>query len=93
MTHDHPAPLTVDDVCAVVTDAIAARHGRTETIDADTQMLLTGMLDSLTLVAIVAELEKRLDAKLPEDMVVARNFRTPTALHTAVSAVLVENVR
>jgi len=93
MTQDHSAPLTVDDVCAVVADAITARHGRTEAIDADTQMLLTGMLDSLTLVAIVADLEKRLGAKLPEDMVVARNFRTPSALHAAVSAVLVENAR
>ncbi|MGO3327672.1 acyl carrier protein [Gordonia sp. (in: high G+C Gram-positive bacteria)] len=92
MTQDDSGQLTIDDVCEVVSEAIVRRHGKTEPIDADTQMLLTGMLDSLTLVNIVGDLEKRLGRKLPEDMVVARNFRTPTALHVAVDTVLAERV-
>ncbi|MCF8586914.1 acyl carrier protein [Gordonia sp. HY285] len=92
MTQDDLGQLAIDDVCEVVSEAIVRRHGKAEPIDADTQMLITGMLDSLTLVNIVAELEKRLGRKLPEDMVVARNFRTPTTLHTAVTAVLAERV-
>lgn len=93
MTNQNLGALTVDDVCAVVSEAIVRRHGSAEPIDADTQMLITGMLDSLTLVNIVADLEKRLGRKLPEDMVVARNFRTPTTLHSALTAVLAESVR
>lgn len=92
MTHDDLAQPTIDDVCEVVSKAIIRRHGGTDPIDADTQMLLTGMLDSLTLVNIVADLERRLGRKLPDDMVVARNFRTPTSLHTALNAVLAERV-
>ncbi|GAC70663.1 acyl carrier protein [Gordonia soli] len=90
---DGAATLSVDDVAAVVSDAIARKHGRTETIDADTEILLTGMLDSLTLVNIVAELEQRLGRKLPEDLVVARNFRTPATLHASVLAVLDQDAR
>ncbi|WOC12976.1 acyl carrier protein [Gordonia sp. MP11Mi] len=92
MTQDDLGQFTIDDVCEVVSEAIVRRHGEIDPIDADTQMLITGMLDSLTLVNIVADLEKRLGRKLPEDMVVARNFRTPTTLHAALHAVLAESV-
>ncbi|MCF8568820.1 acyl carrier protein [Gordonia sp. HY002] len=92
MKQDDSGQLTIDDVCEVVSEAIVRRHGKAEPIDADTQMLLTGMLDSLTLVNIVGDLEKRLGRKLPEDMVVARNFRTPTTLHAALDTVLAERV-
>ena len=92
MTQDDSGQLTIGDVCEVVSEAIVRRHGKAEPIDADTQMLLTGMLDSLTLVNIVGDLEKRLGRKLPEEMVVARNFRTPTTLHAALDAVLAERV-
>lgn len=96
MTHgnlDQLSAISVEDVCAVVSEAIARRHGRTETIATDTEILLSGMLDSLTLVNIVAELEQRLGRKLPEDLVVARNFRTPATLHASLSAVLAEESR
>ncbi|WP_018180252.1 acyl carrier protein [Jongsikchunia kroppenstedtii] len=95
-THDHleqSSAVSVDDVRAVVSEAIARRHGRTEPIENDTEILLTGMLDSLTLVNIVADLERHLGRKLPEDLVVARNFRTPQTLHASVSAVLAGETR
>lgn len=86
-------PISVDEVCGIVAAAISRRHGRAETVEPDTEVLLTGMLDSLTLVTIVGDLESRVGRKLPENLVVARNFRTPTTLHTAVSAALAEEPR
>ncbi|MFT4043881.1 MAG: acyl carrier protein [Gordonia sp. (in: high G+C Gram-positive bacteria)] len=80
--------ITVEEVCAIVSAAIARRSGRAETVEPDTEVLLTGLLDSLTLVNIVAELEERVGQRLPENLVVARNFRTPTTLHAAVGDAL-----
>ncbi|MET9198980.1 phosphopantetheine-binding protein [Gordonia sp. NPDC003585] len=82
------APVSVEDVCTIVSGAIARRHGHADAVTPDSELLLTGLLDSLTLVNIVADLEQRIGQKLPEDIVVARNFRTPAKLHATVAEVL-----
>lgn len=87
-SNDTTGEFTVEEVCAVVATCVGPQDGGAKAdIDADTELLLTGMLDSLTIVKIVAELERRLDVSIPESIVVARNFRTPTTLHQAVAEV------
>lgn len=84
-SNDNTREFTVEEVCAIVATCIGAQDtGGPADVDADTELLLTGMLDSLTIVKIVAELERRLDVSIPESIVVARNFRSPTTLHRAV---------
>ncbi|AHH18370.1 hypothetical protein NONO_c35830 [Nocardia nova SH22a] len=87
MTSDQriASPLDIEEICAILHTAVAKRHSDSPIrVDPDTELLLTGLIDSLTLVNVVAEIERRTTTKLPESFVVARNFRTPSTLHAAV---------
>lgn len=85
MTNTETTIPTLDALCRIVAGAIKTDG---TPIDADTELLLTGLLDSLTVVKIVSELETAIGVELPQTMVVARNFRTPRALHDALTTVL-----
>lgn len=82
---------TIDDLCSVIAANLnqSADSGIVE-VNRDTELLLAGLLDSLTVVKIVAEIERRMGTELPESIVVARNFHTPATLHDALGKTLDE---
>ncbi|MFF2083815.1 phosphopantetheine-binding protein [Nocardia sp. NPDC058176] len=82
---DEVGSIEIDEICTILHTAVTKRHSDTVIeVEPDTELLITGLIDSLTLVNVVAELERRTKTKLPESFVIARNFRTPSTLHAAV---------
>jgi acyl carrier protein len=80
--------IDVESLCALVERAIVWAEGEAPTpIDADTPLLASGLLDSLTILRIAERIEEATGVVLPATMLSARNFRTPQHLHAAVSAV------
>lgn len=72
---------TVDDLCALIRDCVPWAEGETPmAITPDTELLALGLLDSLTIRRIVAELADATGHPLPEQRIVAATFRSPAAL-------------
>lgn len=76
--------MQVEDMCTLVTRVVRDFTGDTPDIEPDTQLLLSGLLDSLTIMRIVGEIETETGVALPESAVVARTFRTPATILDAV---------
>ncbi|MEV7870648.1 acyl carrier protein [Streptomyces sp. NPDC088124] len=75
----------VDELCALLQGIISESHGALdEKVEHDTPLLVSGLLDSLTIMRIVARVEATTGVSFPETALVAANFRTPTALWTAI---------
>jgi acyl carrier protein len=53
-------------------------------LDADTQLLAGGLIDSLSLVATVVQLEARFGLTFPPEVLVPETFETPAALHAVI---------
>lgn len=71
---------TLDDLCALVRNCVSWEDDYPSvTITAETELLVMGLLDSLTIRRIVAELAA-VGVKLPESRIVAATFRSPAAL-------------
>lgn len=75
---------TVEDLCVLIGENLHEHH-RSADVAADTPLLMSGLLDSLTIMRIVSEVEQRTGVVFPETAVVAANFRTPTSLWAAIS--------
>ncbi|MFH0245587.1 acyl carrier protein [Streptomyces sp. HK10] len=77
----------VDELCKLIQETVGETQGAAgEEIRPDTPLLVSGLLDSLTIMKIVTQVEERTGAPFPETSVVAANFRTPAALWDAVEA-------
>lgn len=75
----------VDDLCALIVENLNETHrSGHEEVRPDTPLLVSGLLDSLTILRIVSQVEQRLHISFPETSVVAANFRTPAALWAAI---------
>jgi acyl carrier protein len=75
----------VDELCTLIQQNIGESHGPVaEAVQPDTPLLISGLLDSLTIMKIVAQIERESGVSLPETSVVAANFRTPTSLWSAI---------
>ncbi|MEV5976606.1 acyl carrier protein [Streptomyces sp. NPDC052114] len=78
----------VDELCSLIQEIIDEAGGHAdEKVDPGTPLLISGLVDSLTIMRIVARVEQRTGISFPETSVVAANFRTPTALWEAVETV------
>ena len=79
----------VEELCVLIEEIIGESQGSAEDekITPETQLLVSGLLDSLTIMKIITRLEARTGISFPEASVIATNFRTPTALWTAFAAV------
>ncbi|NEE20773.1 acyl carrier protein [Streptomyces sp. SID7499] len=53
-------------------------------MEPDTPLLVSGLLDSLTIMRIVARVEAATGISFPETSLVAANFRTPNSLWAAI---------
>jgi acyl carrier protein len=53
-------------------------------LDTDTQLLAGGLIDSLSLAAVVERLEARFGFTFPPEVLVPETFETPAALHAVV---------
>jgi acyl carrier protein len=53
-------------------------------LDSDTQLLASGLIDSLSLVAVVVEIEARFGFTFPPEVLMPETFETPAALHAVV---------
>ncbi len=49
-------------------------------IDAETELILSGLLDSLAVMRLVSKIEKERGSKLPEEGMVLENFTTVAAM-------------
>jgi len=77
---------TVDDLCLLIEQNLNdADRLASEKIAADTPLLVSGLLDSLTIMRIVAQVEQRTGISFPQNSVVAANFRTPLSLWNAIA--------
>ncbi|GAA2332280.1 acyl carrier protein [Streptomyces violaceusniger] len=77
-----------DELCSLIQEIIDEASGHAdEKVDPSTPLLISGLVDSLTIMRIVARVEQRIGISFPETEVVAANFRTPTALWDAIEAV------
>jgi acyl carrier protein len=65
---------TVEDLCALISRRVTVSAG---TIEADTRLLETGLLDSMAVLNIVAAVEQEAGVDIPESQVVGAHFRTP----------------
>jgi acyl carrier protein len=78
----------VDELCTLIQQVInESQDTAEETVEPDTPLLMSGLLDSLTIMRIVTQVERRTGVTFPETAVVASNFRTPTALWEAVGTI------
>jgi acyl carrier protein len=68
---------TVEDLCVLISSRVSGAAG---TIEADTRLLETGLLDSLAVLTIVADVEREAGVDIPESQVVGAHFRTPRHL-------------
>jgi hypothetical protein len=76
---------TIDDVCALVRHCVIWEDARFDgAITPDTELLVLGLLDSLTIRRIVAELAA-VGVTLPEARIVAATFRSPAALWRVIT--------
>ena len=77
---------SVDDLCQLIRSRVSWTDGETPVeITPETPLLETGLLDSLTIRRIVADLDRTAGIALPRSQVKAANFRTPAALWQAVT--------
>jgi len=83
---------SVNDLCALIQEHVApmlaqdpvpGQPGRT--VEADTPLLASGLLDSMTVVSLVVSLERECAIEIPEQAIMAANFRTPDQLWQLVS--------
>ncbi|MCX4849513.1 acyl carrier protein [Streptomyces sp. NBC_00893] len=78
----------VDELCSLIQEIIDEAGGHAEEkVDPGTPLLISGLVDSLTIMRIVALVEQRTGIAFPDASVVAKNFRTPTALWEAIEVV------
>lgn len=76
--------MPVDELCALVRGCVAFADDEPPVqIEPDTELLALGLLDSLTIRRIVAELADA-GIAVPADQIVAATFRTPAALSRVV---------
>lgn len=73
---------TVDDLCRLIEESLTGPG--TEPVEAETPLLVSGLIDSLTIMRIVSKVERRAGIAFPETAVVAANFRTPATLWAAI---------
>jgi acyl carrier protein len=78
----------VDELCHLIEEIIGESQDTAgERVEPQTPLLMSGLLDSLTIMRIVTRVEASTGIAFPETAVVASNFRTPAALWEAVGAV------
>jgi acyl carrier protein len=80
-------PTTVDRVRLLIRDVLSV-----EVPDGDADMIDSGLLDSLALVSLIAEIEQEFQLELPLDDLEVDQFRSPeriaqllAALHAAAT--------
>lgn len=82
---------SVADLCALIREHVSPMShdggpgAAGPVVEADTPLLASGLLDSMTVVALVASLERECGIEIPEQAIMAANFRTPDQLWTMVS--------
>jgi len=57
-------------------------------ITGDTELLRSGLIDSLDLLQLVAYIEEEFDLKLPPEALTPDNFSTPESVSTLVGQIL-----
>jgi acyl carrier protein len=88
---------SADDLCALIVREIGPfpspdGTGAEITIDRDTPLLESGIVDSLGVLKLVTAIEADLGVEIPESKIVAAHFRTPGHLWEFVSSMR-ESVR
>jgi acyl carrier protein len=76
--------LIVQPLLTEVAEVLRSAIPGSPELEADTQLLVGGLIDSLSLVAAVARLEERFAFTFPPELLVPETFETPAALHAAI---------
>jgi acyl carrier protein len=72
---------SVDELCTLIRENLAQSDLDTDVeIRPDTALLMSGLLDSLTIMRIVSQVENRTGVVFPETELVAANFGSPASL-------------
>jgi acyl carrier protein len=77
VTNDSPPSLS-DDLVSFIRDEVAA--GVDADVDADTDLVMSGLVDSLGVVMIVENLEQRLDIRIDPVDVVIEHFSSVSTI-------------
>ncbi|MFE9748346.1 acyl carrier protein [Saccharothrix saharensis] len=82
---------SVDDLCQLIQSILADTSAPVDVhVEPETALLVSGLLDSLTIMRISTRIEEVAGVDFPESEVVAANFRTPQALWEVVKALRAE---
>lgn len=82
---------SVDDLCQLIREILADTSAPVDVaVEPQTALLVSGLLDSLTIMRIATRIEETAGVVFPESEVVAANFRTPQALWQLVQALRAE---
>ncbi|ONI91411.1 hypothetical protein ALI22I_08590 [Saccharothrix sp. ALI-22-I] len=82
---------SVDDLCDLIRAILADTSAPADVdIEPQTALLVSGLLDSLTIMRIATRIEETAGVAFPESEVVAANFRTPQTLWALVETLRAE---
>ncbi|MEU1675220.1 acyl carrier protein [Streptomyces roseifaciens] len=85
---------TVEDLCTLISSKITWGRGEEpRQLQPDTPLLEQGLLDSLSIMQIVAALDAQAGIVLPDTEIVAANFRSPQALWGVLEGLRAEVAR
>lgn len=88
---------SVDELCALIQEYAAsplspAGQESGLEVTSDLRLLDTGLLDSMSVLTLVTEIEQRCGISIPEEEIVAVNFRTPAHLWDLVTSLRAQTV-
>ncbi|MEH6379274.1 acyl carrier protein [Streptomyces sp. KLMMK] len=85
---------TVEDLCTLISSKITWGRGEEpRQLQPGTPLLEQGLLDSLSIMQIVAALDAQAGIVLPDTEIVAANFRSPQALWSVLEGLRAEVAR
>ncbi|KAE9644236.1 MULTISPECIES: acyl carrier protein [unclassified Pseudomonas] len=81
----------IEALCLLIQANLLTQYqGENLTVLPDTALLEEGWLDSLTIISIVTDVERKFGIAFPEEKVIAASFRTPATLWAVIEANRVE---
>lgn len=78
--------MTTEDIEKKIISYLQENLIRGERVAPDTQLLASGLLDSMTLTHLIAFVEDTFAVSIPDEELASKNFRTPQAVVELVAA-------
>lgn len=80
--------MTTEDIEKQIISYLQQNLVGGQRVEPDTQLLASGLLDSMTLTHLVAFVEDTFAVSIPDDALASKNFRTPRVVVELVAGLL-----